>query len=304
MREKGKATSAAVMDALVRAGRRMGAAGVSLLLCATVHAQTPVTIQPPNLGGASAGTAEGSAEVSASGAARYVMPIAVPPGTAGLQPALHLQYDSQAPEGWIGLGWSLQGLGAITRCPAILAVESRPGKVSLDAQDRFCLDGKRLVLETGTYGANGTYRTEVDEISRIKSFGSDTSKGPDHWTVETKAGLILTFGATPDAYVEASGTTKPLLWALNRVEDRHGNFYVVQYAEDNANGEHLPLQISYTGNTTRWAPYAAVRFEYEARPDPQIRFTAGSASRISKRLRKVSTWIRTAADGTGGHQGP
>ncbi|MGZ8287707.1 MAG: Ig-like domain-containing protein [Telluria sp.] len=48
----------------------------------------PVTIQPPHLGNADAGTLPGTLGVSASGTATYSIPVVVPPGTAGLQPSL------------------------------------------------------------------------------------------------------------------------------------------------------------------------------------------------------------------------
>src|SRR6267142_6481762 len=51
-------------------------------------------------------TAPGGFQVSSSGAANYSMPIAVPPGTAGLKPALTLDYSSQNQNGILGMGWA------------------------------------------------------------------------------------------------------------------------------------------------------------------------------------------------------
>src|SRR5262245_43864222 len=47
----------------------------------------------------------GTFEVSDAGAANYTIPIAVPPGTAGMQPALSLTYSSQNGNGMFGVGW-------------------------------------------------------------------------------------------------------------------------------------------------------------------------------------------------------
>ncbi|WP_326543927.1 Ig-like domain-containing protein [Pseudorhodoferax sp.] len=274
----------------------------SVTVQVTDGAPTGVPITPPNLAGAVAGTMAGKHSVAPSGAAGYEIPLAVPPGTAGQAPALALRYDSHAREGALGLGWTLGGLSAITRCPATIAVDGARDRVALDARDRYCLDGQRLLLATGTYGGNATYRTELDEISRITSYGSDPAKGPDTWKVEHKGGDILYYGSSADSYVEAPGSNKPLQWALARSEDRRGNYLSYHYLENNATGEHLPSAIRYTGNGSSLVPYNAVRFEYEAaaRPDPVLHYVAGHRLSTTKRLAKVSTWTGTASDGSGG----
>ena len=55
--------------------------------------------------------------VGATGAANYSIPIVAPPGTAGMVPSLALTYSSQAGNGLLGMGWSLEGLPSIGRCP-------------------------------------------------------------------------------------------------------------------------------------------------------------------------------------------
>ena len=49
----------------------------------------------------------GQFAVNQAGAATYSIPIAVPPGTAGVMPSLSLDYSSQGSNGLLGIGWTL-----------------------------------------------------------------------------------------------------------------------------------------------------------------------------------------------------
>jgi hypothetical protein len=236
----------------------------------------------------------GSFEVSETGAAAYTIPIAVPPGTAGMTPSLSLSYNSRGGNGLLGMGWSLTGLPAITRCPKTIVQDGAVGGINYDANDRFCLEGERLVATTGTYGANNIeYRTERDGFSKVVSYGT-AGTGPASFKVWTKSGQIMEFGNTADSLIEAQGKTTARLWALNKVSDTKGNYFTVSYTETNANGEYRPNQIDYTGNAAAGiAPYASVRFVYEARPATDVTplYEAGSLIKTTQRLTNVRTFV-------------
>lgn len=252
--------------------------------------------QPAVSGATTVGATPGSFGVSETGAATYSIPIAVPPGTAGMEPKLSLNYSSQSGNGIAGVGWSLGGLSAITRCAQTIIHDGQTRGVQLDADDRFCLDGQRLIVINGTaYGAVGAeYRTEIESFSRVVSFGG-TVGDPQYFKVWTKAGQIIEFGNTSDARVEAQGKTLAAAWAANKISDTLGNYIAFAYFEDNANGEHRIESIGYTGNATAGVtPYSSMEFQYETRPDPSSGYLAGSLSRQSQRL----THIITRANGT------
>jgi len=205
--------------------------------------------------------------VDSCGAATFSLPISVPPGTAGMQPSLAIAYSSHGGNGLLGMGGSLSGLSVITRAAKTIAQDEATGGVNFDSDDRFALDGQRLVAVNGNYGANGTeYRTEMDSFDRIISFGQ-SGHGPAYFRVWTKSGQIFEYGGTADSRLVSNDGVEVILWTVNQISDHRGNYLSVSYFQDNANGEYLPLQIGYGGNVNASAPYASIVFGYEDRPD-------------------------------------
>ena len=171
-------------------------------------------------------------KVTSGGAASLSIPIVVPPGTASVQPDLAFTYNSQGENSLLGVGWSVSGLPVIHRCPRTVAQDGVLGGISYDTNDRFCLDGARLMAISGSYGANGTeYRTEIDSFVKVVSSGSAGS-GPGYFTVSTKAGQTMEFGNTADSRIEAVGKYEARVWALNKIQDSKGNYLTVSYVED------------------------------------------------------------------------
>jgi hypothetical protein len=230
-------------------------------------------------------------QVNESGAAVCSMPITAPAGTGGLAPTLSINYSSQGSNGPLGLGFSLGGLASITRCPATMAQDGFIDSVDFDKNDRFCLNGERLMVINGEYGADGSvYFTEQNSFQKVVSYGS-AGNGPASFKVWNKAGLIMEFGVTADARIEAQGREDVLVWALNKIQDTKDNYLSVFYSEDNAKGEYLPKRIDYTGNATAGLnPFASVQFFYEKRPDSVPTYIGGSLVQSTQRLTRIETW--------------
>lgn len=294
-------------------------------LCASLF--VAASLAPLTTVAAAVGTTAGQFEVTPSGSATYSIPITVPPGTAGMQPSLAIVYDSQGNSTLLGQGFALNSLSAITRCAAALEPDGFIDGADFDSNDRFCLDGQRLVVAAGTYGAVGAeYRTEIESFSKVVSVAG-AAQDPGHFVVYTKAGLIMEYGATPDSRWEAvtvaptpdtvqifcepppdenlcyevitpgytpPGYGKAHSWAVSKVRDAAGNYYAVTYAEDANTGEHVPAAIQYTGNDSGLLPNADVQFVYETRPDASTRFFAGSLVTQSKRLLRLEIRLDNA----------
>lgn len=236
----------------------------------------------------------GSFAVSQTGGATYSIPIALPPGTAGMTPTLALEYTSHGANGLLGLGWSLSGLPSITRCGQTFVQDGVSSGVDFGANDRFCMDGQRLVAVSGSYGADGTeYRTEVETFSKTIAHGSGS--GPDWFEVHTKSGQVLEFGHSVDSSIKPAGRAGSSVWALNKTSDTKGNYFTVSYNIDTTNGQYWPTRIDYTGNgSASLSPYNSVQFVYATRPDYVLLYQQGGMNRTTVRMTNIKTYTGSA----------
>ena len=245
------------------------------------------------------GALEGTFSVSDGGQAQYSIPIALPPGRAGLQPDIGLVYTSDKRLSPQGIGWRLAGFSQITRCSTRAGNEA-PRSVQYNAGDRFCLDGKRLIALS-----DGTYRTEVDQFSKIVVTALNTLGEPASFKLYTKGGTIFTYGGDAESthafhVLYSPYRTMTRAWAISRVEDRNGNtmrfnydsrrFYVPPGRKGDTL-EMVPKEVSYGGNTVAGRDNdRGVRFNYT---DVGIRaqhFVNGAQSTIQQRLDNIETY--------------
>jgi hypothetical protein len=204
--------------------------------------------------------------VGSGGQASYGVPLSVPPGVAGMAPNLALSYADGGINGPVGVGWSVQGISAVTRCPSSKLVDgeivnsvkaltgnNRP-TVRFDGYDRLCLDGQRLIATNASgvplgatsndaLGLSGNdyreFRTEKDSFARIRAYGMAVAGTPDAGPalirVWTKSGQVYEYGTSPSgsvvskALINAQGTNKVAVWAVSRLSDSLGNYLDFKY---------------------------------------------------------------------------
>jgi len=206
------------------------------------------------------GAIPGVIDVSPMGAATYTIPIEVVPGTQGMQPNLSIVYNSMSGMGNLGMKWSLAGLSAITRCGQTPYYDDNITAIQFNGNDRFCIDGNRLVLISGAYGTAGAqYATEAENFTRYFS-NSDNSI-----LAYTDDGTIIEYGKTSDSK-HTVATNKVLSWYINKITDADGNYMTFSYGQ--TNGEVWINEINYTGNVAAVIKtYAKVKFDYTGLPD-------------------------------------
>ncbi len=227
------------------------------------------------------GATNGTAGVSPGGAAVYSVPVMIPPGTNGVVPSVSLEYNSQAGAGIAGMGWSISGLSVITRTPQNMYFDATVRPVGLNTDDRFALDGQRMVVKTGTYGSNGSvYGTEIESFSVI-TIKDMQGSNPKWFEVTDKNGVSMQYGNTADSRFMNEDGTSVISWMLNRITYPDGNY--LDYEYNTSGREPRITRMLYTGNVeTGLLPYNEISFEYKIRQngdfsDIRTIYTGGAA---------------------------
>ncbi len=251
-----------------------------------------------NLESDQTGTTSGNFRVDESGSATYSIPIVTAAGTAGVAPQISLNYSSGGGNGIAGMGWSIGGMSAITRCKQTYDQDRNPLPITWTNADRYCLDGQRLLLENAaqTYGvADTTYRTEVDNGAIVTIKGSVNGE-PDYFEVKRKDGSTTYYGKSPDDTSNVSAKSggaagQTFIWGIRHFKDNIGNPIWFDYYND-ADGQRI--------NTIYWAfglgrgPVtghgARLEFVYSDRDDDRTGYVAGVALSTKKRLSEIKSY--------------
>ncbi|KZN70333.1 SpvB/TcaC N-terminal domain-containing protein [Pseudoalteromonas luteoviolacea] len=211
----------------------------------------------------------GEFRVTESGTASYNIPISVPAGITGVKPSVSLSYNSLAPDGTVALGWNLNAVSSISRCRQTKAQDGQFKGLTLSEEDRFCLDGQRLISR-GQHTHNGElngatildeYVTEIDSQQVVYQV---TKNGTKWFVIKGKDGSTKHYGTSALSRVvlhEGTNQAVTLSWMINKVEDNLGHEDTsINYVYTNEVGtsklefgERLLSEIKYSGNRVEFS---------------------------------------------------
>ncbi|MFV0248974.1 MAG: RHS repeat-associated core domain-containing protein, partial [Tenacibaculum sp.] len=230
-----------------------------------------------------AGSTAGSLSVSLTGAANYSIPIMIPPGIKNIAPNIALSYSSQAANGLAGWGWNISGLSTISRMPATSYYDGKHDGIDFK-DDRFSIDGQRLILKTGTYGASGSvYQTENYSNIKVVAYGSSpygSAYGPSYFIVYYPNGTRAWYG-------NAGNSRSRLEWAIYKWQDPQGNYVEYNYLSDN--GLLSISTIKYGGRASSTASVNKITFSYSTRGRPEIAYIGNYTFKRTHLLKSIQS---------------
>ncbi|GEM_PF-1047524 len=240
-----------------------------------------------------------------TGSATTVIPIFVPPGRKGVQPAVALSYSSQGGNGWVGQGWNFDQ-GSIQRSTKNGVVDYSDEAEREDGY--FVISFNGVNSELVDVSGNGTEFRAEDEGQFLKIIRDPQT---EIWTIYDKSGTRTSFGQTDVSrlIVNIDGQDEIYQWRLDSTIDTNGNAMDFLYQDENGNtpqkyNQLYLKQIRYAG----WYNWTTkileenythlVEFAFEDRSDVLSSFATGAEIVTAKRLKtiKASVSAQTARE--------
>jgi RHS repeat-associated protein len=247
----------------------------------------------------SAGTIPGSFSITSTGDASYVMDLMSVPAraSASVEPRLSIVYELSGGDRILGAGFSLAGLpGAITRCASDLAEDAEIRSVRFDAEDKLCLNGRRLVQVARQPGLI-EFRTTPDTFVKLIGHYSPAGALPEHeadalwFEAVMPSGVTVEYGSNPGTRPLVRGGV-PRAWLAAKARNARGDAATYGYCFADAGdytAEYALDEITYGGFEGSIEPARAVRFVYGTKDPADVRtlHAGGMALQSSLGLEQV-----------------
>ncbi len=221
-----------------------------------------------------------SFSVSPTGAAAYSIKIDIPKGINGMEPELSLVYNSQGGNNIAGWGFSMSHVSAISFVPKDIYHDGQARPLHYDWDDGLSLDGRRLILKSGTPGAAGAvYTPEGDPYTNV-SLMTDNSTGKLFFRIETPDGMRYNYGKGSSLYTVTIGNEEHYVaWYLSARFDRHSTDVSYTYLHDE--NCIYPSGVYYDDKM--------VAISYENRGnDPRTYYIGSTPVTMRKRIRTIT----------------
>ena len=235
------------------------------------------------------GTLHASYSVDTSGQFALTIPLDVAAGRGA--PALQLAYDgTNAEEGPAGVGFSVTGVEAVTRCPKTVAMDGETRAVQLDADDAYCVFGKRLVVakKEGNVVYYVTWPdAQINVVQRLKS-PTDTS-----FEAFLPDGSRIQFGTSAATRPKGPGGVPRAWLAAERVNPRGLVETSYGYCFASANDvtvEYALREVRYSmaeGNDTTTR---VVKLAYRTREHAETWYWGGMPVQSSLELQEIQSF--------------
>lgn len=231
---------------------------------------------------------KGELNVSPFGASNYTVPIALPPGIKNVAPQVSLTYNSSSDNGIVGYGWNIAGISSISLVSTRIDVDGYVDGVNFNEDDRYSLDGQRLVIREGDYGKENTvYQTEIYSNLYIVSAGSIALPGiegkrPKYFQVIFPDGTLAVYGSSEDS----RGITE---WLIKKWVDLQGNF--IEYFYDRDQNTTYINKIVWGKNEIKNTGYSnSIQFYYKKRERTEFAYVHGIKMVNTRILDKVEVY--------------
>ncbi|MGQ0700877.1 MAG: FG-GAP-like repeat-containing protein [Panacagrimonas sp.] len=165
------------------------------------------------------------------------------------------------------------------------------------ADQRFCLDGQRLVKTSGSWGTGTVVmRTEIDSFAKV-TIGAWTGAVPTYFVVKTKAGQEMRYGEDAGArsHNSVSAPDPAIAWFVSKISDASQNTITFEYERDTSTPAGITSEtriksIKYNGAEGP-TDGASVTFNYLPRTDVSHYHAAGYRFVRSQHLLNITTTV-------------